>query len=229
MESFAPDPNLVTLERFYALIRAKQQKRRVPGLGEKLNFQLEKLSEKGISNLGQLLHRLGTKKNLMELSVQTGILVDDLCLLKREAGSCFPRARGLSLFPGIPYEFVEVLNSAGIKNSRNFFESTQSEAQRKTLSTRTGIPVSRILEIRALCDISRIARVGGTMARNLLLAGVRSVDELAGKQPSDLYDGIESVMVKYKSRAGHISMDSVTLWIVHAQLIRDCRRKEDPS
>ena len=75
--------------------------------------------------------------------------MDYLVLLKREAGSYLARPFRLSDFPGIPFEYTEVLKSRGLKNTRDFFEKVQTGEQKAKVSKETGIPLERLWELQA--------------------------------------------------------------------------------
>ncbi|MEN8202263.1 MAG: DUF4332 domain-containing protein [Bacteroidota bacterium] len=102
-----------------------------------------------------------------------------ITLLKRQAGTYLARPFPLSEFPGVPYEYTELLKSKGIGNTRKYFEVARTEAKRKELAGITGIPEERLKELYVLCDLSRITGVGGSMARIAYEAGIRSIAEFA--------------------------------------------------
>jgi len=179
MKKYALDPGIFTLERFLELTRSR---RMLPGremLHEKIDERFALLQNSGIKTLADLLLFLGSKKKIEKSSSQLGIEYQYLVLLKREAGSYLARPFSLSSFPGIPFEYTESLKSKGIRNSRKFFENAQTDLQRKELAGKTGIPEERLRELYVLCDLSRITGVGGTMARIVYEAGIRSTTEFA--------------------------------------------------
>lgn len=179
MLRYSIDPGQITLRHFFDLTR---KRRMLPGrwmLHEKMDEKFTKLSESGIKNLADLLFRLGSKEKLEIFTRESGLDPTYLKLLKREAGSYVARPLPLSAFPGIPFEYTELLKSKGIGTTRKFFELAQTENQRKTLAEATGIPEMRLKELFVLCDLSRITGVGGTMARIAYEAGIRSTAEFA--------------------------------------------------
>ena len=135
----------------------------------------EALEAKGIANLKQLMVILGNNDKIKGVALECGIPELYLTLLKREAGSYISLPFHLADFPGIPLEYTEVLKTRGIRNTRDFFETVQNTSQRKLMAKQTGIPASRLEEIFALCDLSRITGVGGFYARIIYEAGIRSV------------------------------------------------------
>ena len=94
--------------------------------------------------------------------------------------ACMASPVPLEHFPGIPYEYTEVLKSKGIASSACFLQMTRSDKQCTSLAGSTGIPENRIREILALCDLARIRGMGPKVARGFYQAGIRSVRQLAG-------------------------------------------------
>ncbi len=148
-------------------------------LQQDLDQNFNTLAKLGIGNLKELLTALGSSSKIEQLSGETGIPENYLRLLKREAGSYLSKAFPLSDFPGIPLEYTEVLKTRGIRSTKQFFEKVQSPGQRKQVASSCGIPLARLAEIHALCDLSRITGVGGFYARIIYHAGIRSVEDFA--------------------------------------------------
>jgi len=179
MKPYSIDPGRITLRYFFDLTRMR---RMLPGrvmLHENMDERFAILSKSGMESLADLISLLGTKEKLEQFVSQSGLDRKYLTLLKREAGSYLARPFPLSDFPGVPFEYTELLKSKGIGNTRRYFELAQTEAQRKEMAGLTGIPEERLKELHALCDLSRITGVGGTMARIAYEAGIRSTAEFA--------------------------------------------------
>ena len=179
VERYSIDPEQISLRHFLKLTRSKKL---IPSrilLQDGIDQYFLILEERGIQNLKQLSRALGNSEKIKGFSVETQIPENYLILLKREAGSYRSRPMFLSDFPGIPLEYTEVLKAKGIRNSRECFESLQSPGQRQKWAKLTGIPLSRLAELLALCDLSRITGVGGIYARIIYHAGIRSVKQFA--------------------------------------------------
>ncbi|MEN8231043.1 MAG: DUF4332 domain-containing protein, partial [Bacteroidota bacterium] len=174
MEKYTLDPTLISLQEFYALTVSKQLIPSRVSLHEKIDERFGILRNNGFHNLGMLLKSLKSKQNVQSIADATGIPAGYLLLLRREAGSYLARPFPLSDFPGIPYEYVEVLKTKEIRNTREFFERVQTSNQQHEIAGETGIPKERLKEIFALCDLSRITGVGGVFARIVFEAGIRS-------------------------------------------------------
>ena len=80
-------------------------------------------------------------------SERSGLSTEYLVLLKREAGSYLARPFPLDSFPGIPFEYTELLKRKGIKNTKDFFEELQPEIKLDELSKTSGIPRYRLEEL----------------------------------------------------------------------------------
>ena len=179
MERYTINPARFPLERFYELTRSKQllPDRRI--LLEKIVERFKILRKQGITNLQDLITTLRTKEKILKFAQESGIPEAYLIRLKREAGSYISRPLRLSEIPGIPYEYLLMLESRGIKNTKQFFESVRTKEQQHDLSGLTGIPEARLQEIYCLSDLSRINGVGGVFARTLYMAGIRSIQQFA--------------------------------------------------
>ncbi len=180
MERYTLDPFQISLQLFNEKTRSKKMIPSRVSLQEGREKNFEALEAIGIKNLKQLILALGKKEKIEQVAKESGIPEAYLTLLKREAGSYLSKPFLLSDFPGIPHEYTEVLKSRGIRNTREFFESVQTGGQRKQMAKLTGIPDSRLRELFALCDLSRITGVGGFYARIIYEAGIRSVQDFAG-------------------------------------------------
>ena len=180
MVNYSLDLSLISLDRFFQLTRSK---RMLPGrvmLHEKMEERFAILARAGITNLKVLIKQLGSKQKMESFAAQWDLPYPYLVLLKREAGSYQAKPFPLSDFPGVPFEYTEALRSLGFRNTRDFFELAQTGPLRSELASISGIPEARLLELFALCDLSRICGVGGTMARFCYEAGIRSVREFSG-------------------------------------------------
>lgn len=179
MQGYTLNPELISLQLFYKMIRSKNMIPSRVVLKDGIDGYFRLLETKEIENLKQLNTALGNREKIRHFAVESGIPESYLTLLKREAGSYLARPFPLSEFPGIPLEYTEVLKSKGIRNTRDFFESVQSAEQRLEMAKLTGIPASRLTEIYTLCGLSRITGVGGIYARIIYHAGIRSVKQFA--------------------------------------------------
>jgi hypothetical protein len=219
MKSYRIDPAHITLEEFRELIAEKEM---LPGrlmLQERMEEHFTVLKESGMRHLGDLLGFLSSKAKIREYSKKSGLHPDYLVLLRREAGSYLSRPVPLSDFPGIPFEYIELLRSRQLKHTRDFFEKVQSEKQQTDLSASTGIPVYRLKEIFSLSDLSRITGVGGIFARVLYEAGIRSAEAYASGNASRMLERCRTVMEKHGYPSGKLGEKDMQYGINYARVV----------
>jgi len=229
MEAFTLDPYRISMERFYKLTASKHLIPSRVMLLEMIEERFGILKNLGVGNLGELLKILKSKQRLQAFASKSEIPPSYLVLLKREAGSYLARPFPLSDFPGIPYEYVEVLKSKGIRHTREFFESAQTREQQQGLSHHTGIPMVRLQELFALSDLSRITGIGGVFARIVYEAGVKSVEQFALTRAVDQYEKYMAIIRMHKYPAGHFDEEDIQYCIDYAKVILECRSLTDPS
>lgn len=179
MLSYSIPPHQITLRHFFDLTKKRKMLPSRVMLQQNMEERFAQLSKMGIDNLANLLKTLGSTEKLEKFARQSGMGPDYLSLLRREARSYQAKPFPLSNFPGIPFEYTELLKSKGIGHTRSFFELAQTEIQREEMARKTGIPKERIKELYVLCDLSRITGVGAAMARMVYEAGIRSTADFA--------------------------------------------------
>ena len=227
MKQYSIDPTMISLEEFRKLTAGRNM---LPGrvsLQEDMEERFDVLKGSGIENLEDLFRLLGSKPKIDNFSAQTGLSADYLVLLKREAGSYLARPFPLSNFPGIPYEYVEILKSRGIKNTKDLFEQVQTDQQQARLAESTGIPVYRLKELFTLCDLSRITGVGGIFARVVYEAGIRSTVEFAQTEISTQLSSYRAVIEEYRYATGKLGEEDISYGINYAKVIVACDIKSD--
>ena len=225
MRRYTLDPDLIDLEQFMQLIRNRRMLPSRVELQHEMDHRFEALRRSRISNLGELISSLGSKSKLEGFSAESGLKVEYLIILKREAGSYLARPFPLFTFPGIPFEYTEVLKSKGIVHTRDFFEKIQSDHQQAVVSTETGIPLARLKELHALCDLSRITGVGGVFARVVYEAGIRSAQEFADTNAPVHHRKYTAVIDKYGYAAGHFSEEDIQYCIDYACVLAKADHK----
>lgn len=219
MQKYTLDPSMISLEELYNLTLNKKL---IPGrimLHELMEERFTALKRTGIRDMGALIKSIKTKEAVSNLSAMTGIPVNYLIVLKREAGSYLARPFPLSDIPGVPYEYCEVLKTVGIRHTRDFFERVQRGEDQVKISKRTGIPLARLKEILALADLSRITGVGGVFARVVYDAGITSVAAFAQADAASHYQAFISVIEKHGYASGHFSEADIEYCIEYAKVI----------
>lgn len=227
MKQYSIDPSLISLEEFKELTANRKM---LPGrvvLHEQIDKRFCQLKHSGMETLGDLLRILGSKSKIQSLAKQTGLPENYLVLLKREAGSYLSRPFPLSSFPGIPFEYTELLKSRRINSTKNFFEQMQTQEQQAELSLNTGIPAYRLNELYSLCDLSRITGVGGIFARILYEAGIRCTEAFASSDISTLLNSCQLVIEKHGYAAGKLGEEDLKYGINYASVIVSCDHKSE--
>ena len=227
MKQYSIDPTMISLEEFRKLTAGRNM---LPGrvaLQEDMEERFGVLKESGITHLGDLLSHLSSKSRIESFSAQTGLSINYLVLLRREAGSYIAKSFPLSSFPGIPFEYVELLKSRGMKNTKNFYEQVQTEQKQAVLSASTGIPSYRLKELLCLCDLSRITGVGGVFSRVLYEAGINSTAAFAGTDASTLLERCRKVIEKHGYAVGNLGEEDMNYGIHYARVVDTCDNKRD--
>jgi hypothetical protein len=149
--------------------------RRVLKINLDEKFQI--LAENGITNQKELIDTLKTKQKREQFATKTGLTVEYLTLLNREAKSYLPNPVRLDKVPGVASEHCQKLESLGIKNSRHLINAAANKADREQLSQTTGIPIEPLAELAGLSDLARVYGVGPVFARLIYDVGVKSLRE----------------------------------------------------
>ena len=225
MKRYTLDPDLIGLEQFKQLTRDRKMLPSRQELHQEMDPRFAALRKAGIKTLGDLLRSLGSKSKQELISAQTGLSMDYLLLLKREAGSYLARPFPLSAFPGIPFEYTEVLKSRSLVSTRDFFERVQTEGQKASVSKDTGIPQARLKELHSLCDLSRITGVGGLFARVVYEAGIRSCRDFAETHAPEHYRFYMDIIEKNGYAAGHFSEEDIRYCIEYARVVAEADNK----
>lgn len=153
------------------------------------NFAL--LESQGINTVAQLKKTLSTSVKIAAFATAAGIPEDYLVILKREIGSLEQKPVPLASFPGINPLLIAELNEAGIKTSKDYFESKQAKPD----------------ELFCLCNLVRINGVGPAAAKTFYEAGYRSV--VAGAEAAAMLEKVSAINERqryYKAKLGQKDM-----------------------
>ena len=150
-----------------------------------LNERFQILENNGITNHKELIDALKTKSKIERFSKGTGLSIEYLTLLNREAKSYLPNPIRLDKFPGVSRRCVEKLEEVGIKNSRHLFNAARDKSDRMLLSQKTEIPIGILNELVGLSDLSRVYGVGPVFARMIYDVGIKSIREFAQHTAED--------------------------------------------
>jgi len=219
MKRYAIDPAMISLDDFRDLTAGRRLLPARKSLQEHMEERFGLLKRSGVRNLGDLIRLLGSKAKIEALAARMGLEVQYLTVLRREAASYLARPFPFSAFPGIPFEYVEILKARGIRHTGDFFEQVQSELRQDDLSASTGIPSYRLKELFTLCELTRITGVGGLFARVLFEAGIRSTADLAGADCPQLLERCRNVIEKHGYATGSLGEKDITYGINYARVV----------
>lgn len=227
MKRYSIDTSLISLEEFRKLTANRRMLPSRVVLHEKMEERFDLLQHSGMDTLGDLLRILGSKSKINKFAIRTGLSEDYLVLLKREAGSYVAKPFPLSSFPGIPFEYLELLKSKGVISTKNLFEQVHDDKQQVELAANTGIPAYRLKELFTLCDLSRITGVGGIFARVLYEAGIRSSKDFANSDSASLLKSCQLVIEKHGYKVGKLGEEDMNYGIHYAAVVVACDIKRD--
>jgi hypothetical protein len=180
------DSEKYSLQQFKESLRSREMIPSRVSLKDNLEERFRILENSGIRNHKELMDKLKTKPRIEQFSKETGLAIDYLTLLNREAKSYLPNPIRLDKFPGVDRKAVEKLEAVGIKNSRHLFNAAKDRTEREQLSGRTEIPIEILDELVGLSDLSRAYGVGPVFARMIYDVGIKSIQELIAYTAEDL-------------------------------------------
>lgn len=167
------------------------------------NFAL--FESKGMQNLSQLKKSISSPQKIASFAAESGVPEDYLVILKREMGSLEQKPVSLASFPNIDDSLIKRLNEVGVKNSKDYWESNQSEMD----------------ELFGLCDLVRINGVGPVAAKAFYEAGYQSVSEVAEAEAADMLEKISAVNAVQHYYKAKLGLKDMQFCIDFAQLLRN--------
>ncbi len=174
-----------SLRKFKNNLKSREMIPSRVSLKDELDERFNILEINGITNLKELIDALKTKAKIELFSKETGLTIEYLTLLKREAKSYLSNPVRLDKFPGIPTKYVARLASEGIKNSRQLFNAAKDRNERERISESTEIPIESLNEIVCLSDLIRAYGVGPVFARIIYDVGIKSIQEFVEHTAED--------------------------------------------
>lgn len=176
-ENYFIDTDKFSIEKFRNILKTKDI---LPGrivLKDKIDERFDILISKGINSLTDLLDTLMTKQRIEKFSKETGLKVDYLTILRREANSYLSVPVRLFDLPFVETQIIEKLESIGIKDSKQLFNYASKQSGRRLLAARLELPIDKLIELVQLCDLIRITGVGPVFARIIFDSGIHSVKD----------------------------------------------------
>ncbi len=169
------DLEIYSLQKFKHNLKSRAMIPSRVSLKDELDERFRVLEIRGITNLKELIDVLKTKPKIELFSEKTGLTVEYLTLLNREAKSYLPNPVRLDKFPEIPIKYVARLDAIGIRNSRQLFNEAQAKKGRERIAQRAEVPIEILTELVCLSDLSRAYGVGPVFARIIYDVGVKSI------------------------------------------------------
>lgn len=131
-------------------------------LWQDIDLNFDKITARGIENVEQLIKALSTPAKMIAFAREAAIAEDYLTILRREAGALIQKPVPLSDFPDIDAERLEAIGRKGLKNSKDYWESSPEKD-----------------DLFCLCDLVRINGVGVAASMAFYAAGYASVTDVA--------------------------------------------------
>jgi hypothetical protein len=177
-----------SLDKFRNILKTKDI---LPGrriLIDRLDERFDLLKTKGINSLSDLIETLKTKPKIEKFSKDSGLSVDYLTILRREANSYVSISVKLIDLPFTDEEIIEKLDSNGIKYSKQLFDIAAKHTDREKLANKLKLPPDRLFELVQLCDLVRITGVGPVFARIIFDSGIKTVKDFLSFDSADLFE-----------------------------------------
>jgi hypothetical protein len=174
-DNYFIDTAKFTIDKFKNILLTKEI---LPGriiLKEKLDERFDLLKSKKIKTLSDLLETFKTKQKIDRFSKETGLSVEYLTILRREANSYVSVPVRLIDLPFIETDIIKKLASHEIKDSKQLFDIAAKLSDRQKLSETYKLPFEKLSELVSLSDLVRITGVGPVFARIIYDSGIYTV------------------------------------------------------
>jgi len=182
-----------SLERFQGILETAKLSpgRRV--LQEDLPERFAALESAGICDLADLVAALKTRPRMEKFAEKSGLPLDYLTILRREANSYLPKPVRLRDIPGVDQAQIEKLAGAGITHSKHLFGRGLAHDDRVELAAQADISVEEVHELVKMADLARVYGVGPVFIRMLYDAGVKTVEQLVASNPAELLEQLHAI------------------------------------
>jgi nucleotidyltransferase/DNA polymerase involved in DNA repair len=187
-ENYFIDTTKFTIDKFQNILKTKDI---LPGriiLKDKIDERFDLLKSKGIYTINDLLDTLKTKPKIERFSKDSGLSKDYLTILRREANSYISVPVNLTDLPFVETNIIHILESFGIKDSKQLFDIAAKKKDREILANRFKMPYEKLTELVQLSDLVRITGVGPVFARIIYESNIHSVREFLSFDPTDLFE-----------------------------------------
>jgi hypothetical protein len=186
-ENYFIDTTNFSIDKFCNILRTKDI---LPGriiLKDNIDERFDLLKSKDIKSVNDLLKILKTKSQIEKFSKETGLSVEYLTILRREANSYVAVPVKLSDLPFLDTDIIKKLDSCGIKDSKQLFDNAAKRIDRELIAKKYMLPIDKLTELIQLCDLVRITGVGPVFARIIYDSNIHSVKQFLSLDMADLY------------------------------------------
>jgi hypothetical protein len=101
-------------------------------------------------------------------------------------------------FLGVNHQHAQALRKEGVSTCEHMLKAGRTEEERRKLAEKTGVPLSAILELVKLADMSRIIGLKSKRARLYCDAGLDTLDKIAKSDPEKM----QQMFVEFVERTG---------------------------
>src|SRR5262245_4178673 len=129
----------------------------------------------------------------------------------------YPVSELETITPGIG----NILKANKIRTTVRLLENARTPKKRQTLADRTGIPVQQILRCATMADRLRVKGIGREHAELLEIAGVKTVQDLRYRNPSNLAEAMAAACARRKGDLQPPSEKMITRWIENAKKLKN--------
>ncbi|HAO06411.1 MAG TPA: DUF4332 domain-containing protein [Chryseobacterium sp.] len=186
-------------------------------LKEKTDERFDILTQSGIKNLHDLQQTLKNKDKVQHFSVQTGLPVDYLTILRREVNSYHPQPRKISDFPFIKSEVKEKLQTIGIKDTIQLFSRVATRQEREKLIQELSITRDEALILVKAVDLMRIRYVNHTFANLLLHSNYDTISKIQKADYNKLYKELYTLNANQNYFTGNFGASDMELFVSNAR------------
>jgi hypothetical protein len=122
-----------------------------------------------------------------------------------------------TITPGIG----NILKANKIRTTNRLLQQARTPKKRQTLAHKTGIPVQQILRCATMADRLRVKGIGREHAELLEMAGVKTVQDLRYRNPSNLAEAMATACTRRKGTGPAPSEKVVMRWIENARKLKN--------
>jgi hypothetical protein len=114
-----------------------------------------------------------------------------------------------------------ILKANKIRTTNRLLQHARTPKKRQTLAHKTGIPVQQILRCVTMADRLRVKGIGREHAELLEIAGVKTVQDLRYRNPTNLAEAMAAACSKRKGVRLLPSEKMITRWIENAKKLKN--------